>query len=156
MKYRANPVIVEAQRIKTVRGNKDSAAGGASSDFVCLLENGTEFRPHYTMTSRMTPVPGDYVVVQDDGYTYLNPKDVFERKYAMVRPLQTPSQLQDESHAAFREHLGINGETWADEFLKRFQDKLHPLDRDVVVGWFANAIEAGRAAGAPASDFMRK
>jgi len=34
------------------------------------------------MTSRMTPVVGDYWVVQSDGYAYLNPKNVFERKYS--------------------------------------------------------------------------
>lgn len=36
------------------------------------------------MTSRMTPVVGDYWVVQSDGYVYLNPKSVFERKYSPV------------------------------------------------------------------------
>ena len=33
------------------------------------------------MTSRYRPKPGDYYVIQADGYPYLNPKDVFERKY---------------------------------------------------------------------------
>ncbi len=33
------------------------------------------------MTARYTPVEGDYVVTQEDGYTYINPRDVFERKY---------------------------------------------------------------------------
>lgn len=33
------------------------------------------------MMARYTPVVGDYWVVQEDGYIYLNPRDVFERKY---------------------------------------------------------------------------
>ena len=37
------------------------------------------------MCARMIPQVGDYWVIQSDGYVYLNPKDVFERKY---RPLQ--------------------------------------------------------------------
>jgi hypothetical protein len=36
------------------------------------------------MTSRYFPKLGDYYVVQEDGYAYLNPKDVLDRKY---RPL---------------------------------------------------------------------
>lgn len=86
MKYIANPVEVEAKVIKTVRGLQDSCAGGERCDFVCLLEDGTEFRPPYPMTARMTPAPGDYVVTQSDGYVYLNPKDVFERKYRPAEP----------------------------------------------------------------------
>jgi hypothetical protein len=74
-RYIANPVEVEAQAIKTVRGSQQEG-------FVCLLEDGTEFKPDTGMTARMTPVPGDYVVIQKDGYTYLNPKEVFERKYS--------------------------------------------------------------------------
>jgi hypothetical protein len=34
------------------------------------------------MTARYMPVVGDYWVIQSDGYIYLNPKDVFERKYS--------------------------------------------------------------------------
>lgn len=83
-RYRANPVEVEAQVIKTVRGGDKSEAGGSRSDFICLLEDGTEFRPEYGMTVRMTPVPGDYVVTQSDDYVYLNPKEVFERKYSPI------------------------------------------------------------------------
>lgn len=82
MRYIANPVEVEAQVIKTVRGMKGSEAGGEHSDYILLLEDGTEFRPDYGMTARMIPRPGDYVVAQTDGYTYLNPKDVFEKKYS--------------------------------------------------------------------------
>src|ERR1700691_2146243 len=33
------------------------------------------------MTARYAPKVGDYWVVQSDGYAYLNPAEVFERKY---------------------------------------------------------------------------
>jgi hypothetical protein len=36
------------------------------------------------MNARMYPKVGDYVVVQPDGYTYLNPKHVFEEKFEKV------------------------------------------------------------------------
>ena len=86
MKYIANPVEVEARVIKTVVGLKDCASydnaqGPGQGDFRLILEDGSEFLPDRGMTSRMTPVPGDYVVTQRDGYVYLNPKEVFERKY---------------------------------------------------------------------------
>ena len=87
MKYQANPVIVDAYRIASVQKRDDGAfflrfeigidepltgstlaAGIASPD----------------MVARMTPKVGDYWVIQSDGYTYLNPKDVFERKYSPV------------------------------------------------------------------------
>lgn len=45
------------------------------------LEDGKLVSPNAGMLARMTPQIGDYWVIQDDGYIYLNPKDVFERKY---------------------------------------------------------------------------
>lgn len=39
--------------------------------------------------------------------------------------------------------MGTDAQVWANEFMKR-----HPgLDKDDLIGWFANAIEAGRSAG---------
>jgi hypothetical protein len=32
----------------------------------------------------MQPKSGDYLVRQEDGYEYLNPKEVFERKYSLA------------------------------------------------------------------------
>jgi hypothetical protein len=34
------------------------------------------------MMARFKPQPGEYWVRQADGYIYLNPKEVFERKYS--------------------------------------------------------------------------
>jgi hypothetical protein len=70
MKYVANPVEVDAFKIVGV------------IDAGCYeLENGEEFRTTAEMMSRISPNVGDYKVIQSDGYIYLNPKDVFERKY---------------------------------------------------------------------------
>lgn len=35
-------------------------------------------------TARMYPEIGDYVVIQPDGYVYINPKKVFEDKFEKV------------------------------------------------------------------------
>lgn len=77
MKYIANPVEVEAFKITKVFPEADQG------DFsrILELENGKLFQAEKGMMSRMTPQVGDYWVIQSDGYVYLNPKDVFERKY---------------------------------------------------------------------------
>jgi hypothetical protein len=50
----------------------------------CFLGNGEEVIATPQMTARMEPKVGDYWVIQSDGYVYLNPKEVFERKYEPV------------------------------------------------------------------------
>lgn len=78
MKYEANPVVVDAVRIEKV----DTPDG--SGFRLISHEEGSMFASP-EMLARITPVPGDYVVTQADGYTYLNPKDVFERKYRPIK-----------------------------------------------------------------------
>lgn len=75
MKYRANPVLVDALRITWVGGAHDNGMR------VLELEDGHSFEASAAQLARIDPKPGDYVVTQEDGYVYLNPKDVFERKY---------------------------------------------------------------------------
>lgn len=70
MKYVANPVIVDAFEITEILPN----------NILTLKDGGTAY-PTPEMLSRITPVVGDYWVIQEDGYVYLNPKEVFERKY---------------------------------------------------------------------------
>jgi hypothetical protein len=77
-KWVANPVEVTAYKIWKVSGGND----------VFQLEIGNDDKSDYQtviatpdMTARMTPKVGDYWVIQSDGYIYLNPKEVFERKY---------------------------------------------------------------------------
>lgn len=78
MKYLANPVEVEAHKIVSV-GHRQDAIG-----IDLALENGENVHADNQMLARMTPVEGDYWVIQSDGYIYLNPKDVFERKYSQM------------------------------------------------------------------------
>lgn len=95
MMYVARPVPVNAYRISRVTGSTPPAGmvpvdSEAKSALQCFLENGTTFTPTFGMISRMLPKPGDYVVTQDDGYTYLNPKAVFERKYRPATDTEQP------------------------------------------------------------------
>ncbi len=46
------------------------------------------------------------------------------------------------------EHMGTDAEKWAEEFCKRFRPHRPKTYAESVAGWFANAIEAGRLAGA--------
>lgn len=85
MKYHANPVEVEAHVIVGVGQpfqdhQPDTDTGGRH----LALQNGENVTATPEMLSRMSPVPGDYWVIQPDGYVYLNPKDVFERKYSAI------------------------------------------------------------------------
>lgn len=81
MKYQANPVIVDAYKILEV-GNvvEQGLALSIDRDVDSIVFATPE------MTSRMEPSVGDYWVIQSDGYIYLNPQAVFERKYSRVQP----------------------------------------------------------------------
>lgn len=76
--YVANPVQVEAFAIVSV-----SALQGEGS-MNLALDNGENVVASKEMLARYIPVAGDYWVVQTDGYVYLNPKEVFERKYQAI------------------------------------------------------------------------
>jgi len=78
MEYVANPVHVEAFAITCVaRIDKD---GGVE----IWLEDGRKEFCDAGMIARYSPSEGDYLVIQEDGYKYLNPKEVFERKYRLA------------------------------------------------------------------------
>lgn len=76
MRYHANPAVeVEAKKITQI----DVMADGS---LALTLDDGSGFIPVPGMLSRIGLLVGDYVVTQlHDGYVYLNPKAVFERKY---------------------------------------------------------------------------
>ena len=77
MQYRANPVIVDAFKIVSV---KEKPCG-----LSVTTEDGKEREGHHDdLFARYAPVAGDYWVIQEDGYEYVNPKAVFERKYSQV------------------------------------------------------------------------
>lgn len=75
-KYVANPVVVDAWKITSVKPHEDAMG------LVLTLENGQTRYAGTEMTVRYMPQVGDYWVMQRDGYVYLNPADVFERKYS--------------------------------------------------------------------------
>jgi translation initiation factor IF-1 len=75
MRYIANPVEVDAEVIAHVGEIQPNGW------LMVKLEDGNELNCNPGMIARIAPQPGDYVVTQSDGYVYLNPKEVFERKY---------------------------------------------------------------------------
>lgn len=87
--HTANPVAVTARTILGVQSITEGA--------MLALDDTTNHFANHAMLARYTPVPGDYLVTQDDGYQYVNPKDVFERKYAPIDALpdSLPPVAQD-------------------------------------------------------------
>lgn len=60
------------------------------------------------------------------------------------------ASLPRETDGALLARLGTDAEKWTREFLDRLlthSQVLDPIDEGWVLGWFANAIEAGRSAG---------
>jgi hypothetical protein len=86
MKYVANPVEVDALRIESIADKLDDGR------LTLKLEGGLVRYALPEMLSRMEPKVGDYFVVQSDGYIYLNPKEVFERKYHVKETTNADAQ----------------------------------------------------------------
>ncbi len=78
MKYRAKPVIVEAFQITNV-GPFDH-----NNNLALTLTDGAVVTADPGMYARMLPKTGDYYVIQNDGYRYLNPQHVFLSKYEPI------------------------------------------------------------------------
>lgn len=74
----ANPVSVQARKITSVSRINNGV------DTSLLLDGGDAYLAGPEMTARYRPVDGDYLVIQEDGYHYINPKEVFERKYREI------------------------------------------------------------------------
>lgn len=91
----ARSVPVNATRILEVTDITERREGYGQScpDLMLRLEDGRNYTANSSMTSRHVPVAGDYLVTQEDGYEYLNPKDVFERKYAPIGADEQTRQL---------------------------------------------------------------
>lgn len=80
MKAIAKPVEVEYGIIEKIVVNSDTSCSVLVNwGHVKQIEIVTT-----PMMARYVPKPGDYLVRQADGYEYLNPKDVFERKFRPV------------------------------------------------------------------------
>jgi hypothetical protein len=103
-KYIARPVEVDAWAIREVRIFSSirtpqvvRVGGEIKADLIGYeieIEDGQKIMLGAEMTARMTPNPGDYYVKQADGYVYLNPKEVFERKYS-PKGLEESGQMPD-------------------------------------------------------------
>jgi len=78
MKYIANPVEVDANRIISV-GERDSC--GATP---LALENGVTYSAPIQQTVHYSPFEGDYVAVHSDGTVDVIPAELFEQKYSIV------------------------------------------------------------------------
>lgn len=78
MIYQANPVTVEAHIIIS------AGAILSNGSMQLALSDGTSIAVDKNMISRHIPNEGDYYVIQNDGYVYINPKDVFLRKYSQI------------------------------------------------------------------------
>lgn len=73
-------VAVTAHVITDVYKNSDGT-------FLITINDGNpQFPLKDGQAARMEPQVGDYYVITDDGYEYLNPKAVFEAKYKEVPP----------------------------------------------------------------------
>lgn len=81
-KYAAKPVEVDGYQILEVR--KDRSDLDHAERWSVRLEDGTRKTLTYGQVARYTPQKGDYLVIQSDGYEYINPKAVFERKYRCI------------------------------------------------------------------------
>lgn len=81
MKYVAKPVIVDAVRIVRVLAALPCGHVGLKVEEAASLDGLGFVLATPEMLARMTPAEGDYVVTQANGYVYLNPREVFERKY---------------------------------------------------------------------------
>lgn len=87
MKYIANPVECDAFKIVEIGNNAERFPSGMQiSGIYLVLEDGVTVVPTVEMRARMEPKVGDYWVIQEDGYEYLNPAHVFERKYRPATP----------------------------------------------------------------------
>lgn len=78
--HTANPVRVNASAIARI------GAHNGASQITVGTKDGIDHIITPDMLSRYSPVLGDYVVIQEDGYVYVNPKAVFERKYSPLDP----------------------------------------------------------------------
>lgn len=94
MNYVANPVRVKAWVVNAVAENKnEDGSVNIVLDAKNEKEENLEVVATKEMLARIEPKPGDYWVVQEDGYTYLNPKDVFERKYRLDEIINPEDKL---------------------------------------------------------------
>ena len=59
--------------------------------------------------------------------------------YCVICDIEEPK----ENLAKFLQRLGTDGQLWAKEFMKKFEEKKEEIDEELMRSWFANAIMAG-------------
>lgn len=96
----ANPVHVRAVQLVEFEENQRTMAVDAFD------ADGGRYPLSKEMLARYTPVPGDYLVTQEDGYQYINPREVFERKYQAIG--QRVTFMQDQETADFLRNAAEN------------------------------------------------
>ena len=83
-KYIANPVEVDDFVIIAISNPLSRIQAPVGAKICLTLDNMEDKYPDDGMLARYSPKVGDYWVIQADGYIYINPKVVFERKYSQV------------------------------------------------------------------------
>ncbi|WP_430230520.1 hypothetical protein [Paraburkholderia tropica] len=105
----ANPVRVRAQEIVNILDRDLVVAGGVCLKAIVLDPQGepTEVVFDPGMIARYEPVSGDYLVTQEDGYQYINPKAVFERKYRAIGDdaAEAPRDIFAAARRELRQHF---------------------------------------------------
>jgi hypothetical protein len=76
--HRARPYEVTARKIGAIVGN--NTGGGV----LLQLTDGSTYVADTAMTARHFPASGDYLIIGEDGFPYLNTASVFERKYEPI------------------------------------------------------------------------
>lgn len=78
VRYRANPIEVEAFEIVSVSPET------GNGNMQIITEDEKVRQADAPMLARYSPTPGDFWVIQSDGYEYVNPREVFLRKYSLI------------------------------------------------------------------------
>lgn len=80
MKFTGKPRSCDAWPITKTYPRSDQSHGEDQSNggMIVELSDGRAIVLTAAMLARYVPEPGDYYVQADDGYTYVNPKHVFE------------------------------------------------------------------------------
>ena len=70
-------------------------------------------------------------------------KQLEENDWEIYKEEQIDETSIKESPSKFLKRLGIDGQKWAEEFMKLFGDNKERIDEGLMIGWFCNSIMAG-------------
>lgn len=69
---------------------------------------------------------------------------VMERRVLHTRASAAMDTTERETDGAALARMGVDGAAWAAEFMRLFGHRRDEIDEGLMIGWFANAIEAGK------------